>query len=193
MTSAPRSLSRAIRAALFAAVCVVLAAAGHTAMSGHDTPLRTLLAALAVTGSVAWLGGHRRRGPMTIGGGLLAVQTALHLLFAATRMPMAPPAHGTHLTHPTHHVSLGMLAAHLLTALCCALWLWRGEVVFFRLLRALHALALPPLALRPVPAALPETAAPLVRTGRTAARPHTVRLAHTLSRRGPPGNAALSA
>ncbi|MBB1247342.1 hypothetical protein GL263_27915, partial [Streptomyces durbertensis] len=56
----------------------------------------------------------------------------------------------------TGHASAGMLAAHLLAAAVCGLWLWRGETALFRLLRLLRTLALPPLALDPAPALLPE-------------------------------------
>ncbi|MET9872472.1 hypothetical protein ABZZ16_41395 [Streptomyces sp. NPDC006386] len=44
--------ARAIRAAVFAAVCVVLAALGHVMMSGDHVPLPTLVAGWAATGAV---------------------------------------------------------------------------------------------------------------------------------------------
>ncbi|WP_167153453.1 hypothetical protein [Streptomyces sp. MBT27] len=88
MTNA-RSPLRTLRAAMFAALCVALAAVGHAAMSGHDLPLPVLLAAFAVTGAVAWCAAGRRRGLAAIAGGQVAAQGALHLLFARTRpMPM---------------------------------------------------------------------------------------------------------
>ncbi|MQS05602.1 hypothetical protein FNX44_028000, partial [Streptomyces sp. OF1] len=85
------------------------------------------------------------------------------------------------------HSSVGMLAAHLLAAALCGLWLWRGETALFRLLRLLRTLALPPLALDPTPVLLPEP----VRISRPAREDHTVPLwdallAHFLIRRGPP-------
>ncbi|MDG4862168.1 hypothetical protein P8605_28905, partial [Streptomyces sp. T-3] len=179
-----RSPMRTLRAALFAAVCVTLAAVGHSSMSAHDIPAPALLGAFGVTGLLAWLAGGRRRGVWTIGAGLLGVQGTLHLMFAGSQghgssggsrhdhaamdmptsdamsgampdsMSDAPPgampgAMPMSMTDgaPVLHSSLGMLAAHLLAALVCALWLARGERAFFQLLRALGALAFTPLRL----------------------------------------------
>ncbi|MFJ1746645.1 hypothetical protein ACIOJD_10475 [Streptomyces sp. NPDC088116] len=84
--------------------------------------------------------------------------------------------------------SAGMLAAHLLAAVVCALWLARGEAAFFRLAHAIGALAFSPLRLLFTGTRLP--AAPrLIRPGSGAPAPHRFRgvlLAHTLSQRGPP-------
>ncbi|MGK5632826.1 hypothetical protein [Streptomyces sp. URMC 123] len=80
-----RSALRLVRAALFAAVAVVLAGAGHALMSGGHIPLAGLLAAFAVTGAVAWAAAGKQRGPVAIATGLVAVQGALHLIFAGAR------------------------------------------------------------------------------------------------------------
>ncbi|WP_051871950.1 hypothetical protein [Streptomyces sclerotialus] len=85
MTSDARPPFRAVRAALFAAVCVVLAAAGHAVMSGHGIPPGVLGAAFAVVGAAAWLAAGRQRGLPAIAGGVLTVQAALHLAFAAAQ------------------------------------------------------------------------------------------------------------
>ncbi|MEV7086702.1 hypothetical protein AB0O07_12505 [Streptomyces sp. NPDC093085] len=81
-----------------------------------------------------------------------------------------------------------MVAAHLLGAAVCALWLARGEAALFRLVEAFGALAFTPLRLLLTAGRLP--AAPrLIRPGPRAARVRRFRgvvLAHTLSRRGPP-------
>ncbi|MEU8529554.1 hypothetical protein AB0C77_28795 [Streptomyces sp. NPDC048629] len=210
MTDA-RSPLRALRAALFAAVCVTLAAVGHLSMSAHEIPTRTLLLAFAVTGAAAWAVCGRRRGTLAIGAGLLAVQTALHQIFSVGQgratgtstmshagmdmggamdmgamstsgaMDMSGAAAG--------HGALGMTAAHLLAALVCGLWLARGEAALFSLARSAGAAALTPLRLLlavgdlAVPA--PEPAGP-VRPRPYARRLHGVVLAHALSRRGPP-------
>ncbi|MFF0748423.1 hypothetical protein [Streptomyces sp. NPDC004267] len=79
----PRSPLRALRAALFAAVCVTLAAVGHSSMSAHSIPVSSLLAAFAATTVLAWAAAGRRRGPAVLVPGLAAVQGALHLLFGA--------------------------------------------------------------------------------------------------------------
>ncbi|MFI9121005.1 hypothetical protein ACIGW0_16625 [Streptomyces bikiniensis] len=81
----------------------------------------------------------------------------------------------------------GMLAAHLFAALLCGLWLAHGEAAFFTLARAALAYAFTPL--RPLFARVRVPDAPrgpVRRARRNAHRPHTVVLAHALSRRGPP-------
>ncbi|MFI6640160.1 hypothetical protein [Streptomyces sp. NPDC050504] len=103
MTDA-RSPVRALRAALFAAICVTLASVGHSSMSGHPIPFPTLAAAFGVTGAVGWLAGGRRRGTVPIGTGMLAVQGALHLLYADAH-PRSPghhahPGSGMTMSHP---------------------------------------------------------------------------------------------
>ncbi|WP_309049664.1 hypothetical protein [Streptomyces sp.] len=208
MTDA-RSPLRALRAALFAVVCVALSAVGHSSMSAHPLPPLALLAAFAVTTGAAWAAAGRRRGPVTIAGALLVLQGALHLTFSAAGghapAPAATPAahaghalghgHGAHTTMDMAHTvpgaapgpGAGMLAAHLLAALLCGLWLARGEAALFTLARAALAYAFTPLrlplALVPVPDA---PRGPVRRTRRDAPEPHSVLLAHALSRRGPP-------
>ncbi|MFF2307716.1 hypothetical protein ACFVVP_35080 [Streptomyces sp. NPDC058128] len=84
-------------------------------------------------------------------------------------------------------MSTGMLAAHLLAALLCGLWLAHGEAAFFTLARAALAYAFTPLRLLLARAQVPDAPwRPVRRDRRGAHRPHTVVLAHTLSRRGPP-------
>ncbi|MFI1399528.1 hypothetical protein [Streptomyces sp. NPDC020681] len=99
MTDA-RSPMRALRAAMFAAVCTALAAVGHSFTSGHGLPPAVLLLAFALTAAAGWLAGGRRRGVPSIGAGLLAVQGSVHLLFAGARLRGAPP--NTH-----DHTALG--------------------------------------------------------------------------------------
>ncbi|MFE4825755.1 hypothetical protein [Streptomyces sp. NPDC056672] len=253
MTDA-RSPLRALRAAAFAAVCVTLAAVGHSYTSGHEIPPGALWTAFGVTGCLAWLAGGRRRGAGSIGAALVTVQGLLHLIFAgalpyglSASARLSASAHGPR-THPVAGTGLGtgtglgagpgmsigpgsgvdvgidvgmgpdmgtamrmggagtgpegpptvldaltdgsagMLAAHLLAAAVCALWLARGEAALFRLVHAVGALAFSPLRLLLTAVRLP--AAPrLIRP-----RPETTATdrvqgvvpAHTLSRRGPP-------
>ncbi|OKJ69239.1 hypothetical protein AMK29_02000 [Streptomyces sp. CB02261] len=81
----------------------------------------------------------------------------------------------------------GMLAGHLLAALLCGLWLAHGEAAFFTLARAALAYAFTPLRLLSARVRVPDAPRLPVRGARRAAhRPHTVVLAHALSRRGPP-------
>ncbi|MFC8271275.1 hypothetical protein ACFUJR_01760 [Streptomyces sp. NPDC057271] len=211
MTDA-RSPVRALRAALFAAVCVTLAAVGHSSMSAHSIPPGSLYAAFAGTASLAWLAGGRRRGAFTIAGGLAAVQAGLHLILSAGERhggavdhaatdPMATADHaamGHMATDPpttsamasvmegaTGHSTAGMLAVHTLAALVCGLWLARGEAALFALARTFGALAFTPLRLLLAVARVPELPHPVRPRPRTR-RLHGVVLAHTLSRRGPP-------
>ncbi|MFG2191264.1 hypothetical protein [Streptomyces sp. NPDC048639] len=228
-----RSPARPVRAAVFAAVCVLLAGAGHAVTSGDHIPWQALLAAFCLTSAAAWLAAGRRRGVLSIGGGLLAVQGALHLVFDEGRMPRHPDAmrglpamsraaadgagealsaqgagealaaHGAgvagHMNHasapgPMAEGSGAMLAAHLLAAVCCALWLWRGEAAFFRLLRCLDALAFTPLRLLIAAGAWRTAVRRPVRPrprARSARRPADALLAHVLSRRGPPRRAVF--
>ncbi|WP_431040935.1 hypothetical protein ACQUSR_02920 [Streptomyces sp. P1-3] len=218
-----RSPVRLVRAALFAAVCVLLAAAGHAAASGHHIPLSALLATFAVTGVAAWLAGGRRRGVLAIGGGLLAVQGGLHLIFSGGQRAVAHAEHAAHAApvrhaaeYAAHHAtrppraasladsaetamcatgygSAAMLTLHLLAALLCALWLWRGEAAFFQLLRCVRALAFAPLSLAMAAirrwATPPAVRPPARYTG--GGRPRSVLLGHVLSRRGPPTSAVF--
>ncbi|MEU6214500.1 hypothetical protein ABZ891_31990 [Streptomyces sp. NPDC047023] len=98
-----------------------------------------------------------------------------------------------------HDGGVGMIAAHVLAGLLCALWLARGEAAVFRLARALGAATLH--AARPLARALA-----LVRARTAAAparpaprpphrRPRRLRgavHAHTVVRRGPPARAHLT-
>src|SRR5437763_1966421 len=74
---------RLLRAAVFTAVCVVLAAAGHTAASGRTVPVWSLAFGwLAVFAVVAPLAGRERSLP-GIAAALAAGQLALHTAFGA--------------------------------------------------------------------------------------------------------------
>ncbi|MFE5486405.1 hypothetical protein [Streptomyces sp. NPDC056527] len=171
-------------------------------MSAHDLPAGSLYTAFAVTAVLAWPATGRKRGTCTISGGLVAVQAALHLIFSAgeeqgTADHTAMADHAT-MGHPAMdpsmlpametaagHSSLGMIAAHLLAALVCGLWLARGEAALFALARTVGALAFTPLRLLLAVVRVPELPHP-VRPRPHTRRLHGVVLAHTLSRRGPP-------
>lgn len=194
MTNA-RSPLRALRAALFAVVCVTLAAVGHSSMSAHRLPALALLGAFALAAAVAWAAAGRRRNGPTIAGALFGLQGALHAVFAmagshagdtghpavATGTHGTSGAYGMHGMAGTHGMSAmtdppadptatttgvgsgmdadalmtmvmsagtgsGMLAAHLLAALLCGLWLAHGEAAFFTLAQAALAYAFTPCA-----------------------------------------------
>ncbi|GGJ97342.1 hypothetical protein GCM10011583_31140 [Streptomyces camponoticapitis] len=204
---------RALRAAVLAAVCVTLAAMGHSSMSAHEIPLGALTAAFAAIAVLSWLAAGRRRGIGFIGPAVLGAQAALHVTFSAVGTDGAVPSPDhTHATAgmdmgqgagvegvggtPTAvlaaagDTSPGMLAAHLLAGAVCALWLARGEAAFFRLARTVAAFAFTPLGLllaAPRPLAVP----PRVRhRSRAPHRPRGAVLAHDVSRRGPPDRGA---
>ncbi|MER6914210.1 hypothetical protein ABT354_21265 [Streptomyces sp. NPDC000594] len=204
MTDA-RSPLRALRAALFAAICISLAALGHSYTSGHDLPGSALLPAFPVTWALAWVAARRRRGTVTLGLGLLAAQGGLHLYLARAQLhampsgrhpggghpaggvpdaPAAPELLGPGLLGPS---PVAMVAAHLLAAAFCAVWLARGEAAFLRLAHAVGTLAFAPLRPPVAVAALPSLpGAPVRRRRDDRGRPGRL-LGHTLVRRGPPG------
>jgi hypothetical protein len=229
MTDA-RSPMRALRAAVFAAVCVTLAALGHSYTSGHEIPFGALVTAFGTTACGAWFAAGRRRGFPSLGAGLLTVQGSLHLIFAgALPYGLSTVSHDRHAMPGTgagsgagtgfgglgtglgmgagsgmdmgagaeaESVALtavtegpaAMVAAHLLAAAVCALWLARGEAALFQLAQTLGALALTPLRLLLAPARLPVVPRPAP-AAPGAPAPHRfcgVVLAHSLSRRGPP-------
>ncbi|MFB7592490.1 hypothetical protein [Streptomyces sp. NPDC056169] len=78
----PGRCSRGARAAIFAAVCVLLAAIGHIVMSGQGVPGWTL--ALAFTGitAVSFLLAGRERGLFAVTAATVAVQSVLHTVFS---------------------------------------------------------------------------------------------------------------
>ncbi|MFH8476480.1 hypothetical protein [Streptomyces sp. NPDC018000] len=89
---------RALRAAMFAAVCVVLAAVGHVLMSGAGLPWWVLLSGTAAVGAVGWVFGGQERRRRTVAGLTVAVQTVLHLGFTLAQsggqQPSTSAAHG---------------------------------------------------------------------------------------------------
>ncbi|KUN75771.1 hypothetical protein [Streptomyces griseoruber] len=73
--------TRTLRAAMFAAVCVLLAALGHVLMSGDHVPAWALAAGAAATGAVGWCLAGRERGPVSVVAVVVAAQTLLHWAF----------------------------------------------------------------------------------------------------------------
>ncbi|MFJ5725636.1 hypothetical protein [Streptomyces sp. NPDC093149] len=81
---------RAVRAAVFAATCVLLAALGHVLMSGTAVPWWAMAAAFAATAAVAWLLGGRERGVLTVTSMVVAAQAALHMGFSLAQTAARP-------------------------------------------------------------------------------------------------------
>ncbi|MFF1677111.1 hypothetical protein ACFVYG_13860 [Streptomyces sp. NPDC058256] len=241
--------SRALRAAVFAAVCVLSAVQGHAMASGFEVPWWALVAGTAATGGTAWALAGRERGLFAVGSVTVAAQVLLHALFSLAQAVVRPegadgaslagrwasyllcsPAgagtdnHGqataTHsmshdmadmssmsmsgmdgmgsmgsMAHAGHAMDgmspMGMLAAHLVTALLCGLWLAHGERAAFRILRVLAGWLVAPLRL------LLRLPTPPHRPRVRARRNHSVHalrqllLVHAITSRGPPVGTAV--
>ncbi|MGW3106785.1 hypothetical protein [Streptomyces sp. NPDC001100] len=222
---------RTLRAGVFAAVCVLLAALGHLMMSGAAVPWWTMGVGAAATGAAGWFLAGRERGRGLIVTVVVAAQTVLHETFSLGQnlMPgsggasidmgrattgssdsmasmsmdamdmsgMAHMARGSSDMGPaqtmTGAASFGMLAAHLLAAVLCGLWLAYGERAVFRVLRAAAARLAEPL--RMLLALSVPARRPSARGRRTLAyRSSLARflLCYSLTSRGPPTGLAVS-
>lgn len=245
---------RTVRAALFAAVCVLLAALGHVLMSGVHVPGWTLAAGAAATGAAGWCLAGRERGMPTVVSVVVAAQTALHVGFSLAQGPdghagpaggaggagdtggvggaggvghMAMHGHAGH-AHAMGSVgsmgstgsvggmdamdmggggdgltglgawsssfvssSSGMLAAHLLAALLCGLWLAHGERAAFRVLRAMAARLVAPLRLLLALPDTPDRPRRRLARGRSERVPRLL-LVHAITSRGPPVGPAVA-
>ncbi|WP_329281467.1 hypothetical protein [Streptomyces sp. NBC_01451] len=84
---------RTIRAAVFAAVCVLLAALGHVLMSGSTVPWWTMSAGFAATSGVGWSLAGRERGFPLVVSVVVVAQGALHSAFSWGQSAM--PGSGT--------------------------------------------------------------------------------------------------
>ena len=174
-TAAEPPTLREARAAVFAAVCVLVGAVGHDAFSVSAIPLWALLVGGVAVFLAAQLFTRRECGLPTILLLMGAVQFGLHHLFgfaqklAADAAPMAlaaPAPRGAWwcghdepsgvtqaMLHaagmpPTHHtMTAGMYTAHVVAALTAAWWLRRGEAAVWSLGRALALALITPLVL----------------------------------------------
>ncbi|MCX4974401.1 hypothetical protein [Streptomyces sp. NBC_00620] len=179
---------RSLRAAVFAVLCVLLAAGGHGLATGEAPPLWADGAGVLALFAAGCLLSGRERSLLGIGGGMLAAQAGLHIGFAATRPRMAMNMHGAHMTHP-HAMTSHATAAHLTAALLATWWLRRGEAALWSLLRRAATLV-PGLAAWWRVRTGPSHAQPRWNAVcRNAAEPRPLRqvlLRHAVSRRGPP-------
>ncbi|GAA0584430.1 hypothetical protein [Streptomyces crystallinus] len=205
---------RTPRAAMFAALCVLLTALGHALMSGASVPWWALGCGFVATGATAWALAGRERGFGPVVAVAVGAQAVLHELFswaqAAARpatpptdmrmggMPMGDMGHMSHMGSMGHDMagmplgmsSGGMLAAHLLAALLCGLWLAHGERAAFRILRAFAARLFAPLRLA-LSAAPPRPARLGARPDRAVRAPRQLFLVHAITSRGPPAGTAV--
>ncbi|MEU4048237.1 hypothetical protein AB0F09_03350 [Streptomyces olivaceus] len=102
-----RGWCRAVRAGVFAAVCVLLAALGHATMSGEPVPWWTLAAGAGATGAVGWLLAGRERGLPLVVTVVTAAQLVLHETFSKAQTLVAPP-----FSHPPASTGTGSTHAH---------------------------------------------------------------------------------
>ncbi len=175
---------RAARSVVFTAVCVVLAAVGHTAASHGAVPAWAMLAGFGtVLGVCHLLAGHERS-LWTIMGGMLGGQFALHTLFAGAAEPA--PHHMTGAVAAPEHApsGTGMTFAHVAAAVVAAWWLRRGERATWALARRV---ADRPIRLLPAPIIVEPAAPPARASFEPVAVPIVGRvLRHQVVRRGPP-------
>ncbi|WP_262063288.1 hypothetical protein [Streptomyces sp. STR69] len=212
--------ARTVRSAVFAAVCVVLAALGHVLMSGRHVPAWALAAGLAVTAGAAWSLAGRERGLPLIVTLVVATQAALHSAFSlaqpvtgrSTAMDMSASMNMGSADMGSMHMSAtdsmdmghmsvaptvggtsspGMLTAHLLAALLCGLWLAYGERAAFRLLRAVAGRLAAPLRLLLALPAPPHRPRLRPRRPRSDRAPRLLLLVHAITSRGPPLGTAV--
>ncbi|GGX62627.1 hypothetical protein [Streptomyces fructofermentans] len=240
---------RTVRAAVFAAVCVLLAALGHVLMSGVPVPWWAMAGGGVATAAAGWALAGRERGLAVVVTVVVVAQTVLHEAFslAQSALPGAAPApggaaaggtgsgagglprrdpmahdmgsmdtmptgsmsldhmaldhvslesmdlaHTHHLGHSTPDTSsFGMLAAHLLAALLCGLWLAHGERAAFRILRAVAGRLAAPLRLLAALPTPPHRPRLCVRP-RSERAPRRLLIVLAITSRGPPVGTAVA-
>ncbi|WP_431907932.1 hypothetical protein [Nonomuraea jabiensis] len=181
---------RALRAAVFTAVCVLASAALHVLVGGGGMRPGGLAAAMVGAVAAIWAGayllaGRRREWPELLA--LCAVsQYSLHQLFSGSS-PVSPVFSSGH----EHGPGLAMPMIHLAAAMSSSWWLARGELALAMLL---HLNAVCVAGVRTLIAVAITVLAPLAVIGRP--RPAPVRpepgprvpalLAAVVPRRGPP-------
>ncbi|MEV5918502.1 hypothetical protein AB0N42_12485 [Streptomyces pseudogriseolus] len=112
---------RTTRAAVFAAVCVLLAALGHVMMSGASVPWWALAVAVVACGGTAWCLAGRERGLLLVSSVVVAAQSALHEWFSyaqelsTSSMSAGGTAHGTPSTHHMASTAHTGHAMHFMT------------------------------------------------------------------------------
>lgn len=254
-------ISRVVRAAMFAAVCVPSAAVGHTMVSGTTLPPWMLILTFLSVMAAAWAVAVRERGRLFVTMTAVATQVALHIAFSLGQatavtakgsgslvqqwasvllcgtspamavspamtmspadtarvvraaglgnqlhsppasMPGMPGATGMpgvagHTMGPataamSHgHSTFGMVAAHLIVAVLCGIWLAYGERTAFRVGRVIATRLAARIRLVLWTPRAPHVPRPRPRHGRTADRPRSLLLCYAIITRGPPIAAA---
>lgn len=169
---------RGLRAAVFAALCVLLATGAHALATGAAPPVWAQGAGFVPVFTVAFLAAGRERGILSVGGGTFTVQGGLHLAFDAVRPHTMVAAHMGH-AHTT--------SAHVTAALVLTCWLRRGEAALWSLLRRAGALV-PGLVAwwRVRGGGVPVVPRAVCRSAGEARPLRRLLLRHAVQRRGPP-------
>ncbi|MFI9550553.1 MFS transporter [Nonomuraea endophytica] len=169
-----------IRAAAFAAVCVMVSAGGHVFAGGAAISLAALLLGFGAPYLLALVVNGRERSRESVLAATAVVQLVLHQVFAR----VAPAAEGS--AEHGGHLNVGMTVMHLMLALLSGWWLHQGESALWT---ALRLWAAAPLRLLLLFAPLPVEArvglwraVPCVRTGPWRSLVFT----KAVHRRGPP-------
>ncbi|MEV5507094.1 hypothetical protein [Streptomyces orinoci] len=200
---------RALRAALFTALCVLLSTASQVLLSGRPLPLPPVAATGAVIFALAYALAGRERGYWRIASLLIPLELAAGAALLTGQDSCYNPAGrplpgaltlicgGGHLGTPLAHSMASapwlLPAAHLTVALLAAAWLRRGEAALAGLLRTMATAAFRPLrlvtaALVPAPERYGARVRPVRRSRAPLPRPL---LLHSVVRRGPPARPAL--
>lgn len=95
--------ARTIRAAVFAAVCVLLAALGHVLMSGSAVPSWTVAAGFVGTCAAGWSLAGRERGLRLVVSVAVLAQGALHLVLPQAGPASAPGSRTAGAARAAHH------------------------------------------------------------------------------------------
>lgn len=202
---------RAVRAAVFAALCVVMSSTTHILLSSTPLPLTVIAGMGAAVFAAAYALGGRERGCASIAAVLIPLELAADTLFNAGQRSCYGPGGGpvtgswrslheaivcrggdtggppaSHTAGPVGGLPVSpwlLLAAHILVGLVAACVLRSGEAWLHRAARAVFRPLL--VALAAFAAAVPEPSARRLprRVPAHRARPP---LLHSLVRRGPP-------
>ncbi|MFD9509530.1 hypothetical protein [Streptomyces mirabilis] len=100
---------RTMRAAVFAAVCVLLAALGHVLMSGSTVPWWTMAAGFAATTGVGWCLAGRERGLGLVVPAAVVAQGALHSAFSLAQSAASGAGTGS-VAHAMSGMSMGSMS-----------------------------------------------------------------------------------
>ncbi|MGW0994319.1 hypothetical protein ACWD5V_13595 [Streptomyces sp. NPDC002523] len=185
---------RSLRAAVFAVLCVLLAAGAHALAMGVTPPVWMQVAGFVPVFVAGCLLGGRERSLAGIGGGTLVTQAGLHLAFDAAR-PHAAMAmqgmqamHGMPMSH-SHALTPHATAAHVGATALLTWWLRRGEAALWSVLRRAVAFVPGLVAWWQVVSGVhgePRAPIPALRAAGAVSPLRQALLRHAVHRRGPP-------